>query len=60
MDKKLSFAFLIHSIITSLHICKFFTLRNGPLLVVASGRDTIPVASSIKRLAPEHVFVVQV
>ncbi|XP_074370669.1 mitochondrial fission protein ELM1-like [Apium graveolens] len=34
--------------------------KNGPLLVVASGRDTIPVASSIKRLAPEHVFVVQI
>ncbi|WOG98286.1 hypothetical protein DCAR_0417627 [Daucus carota subsp. sativus] len=32
----------------------------GPLLVVASGRDTIPVSSSIKRLAPEHVFVVQI
>lgn len=28
--------------------------------MVASGRDTISVASSIKRLAPENVFVVQV
>ncbi|KAF7804272.1 mitochondrial fission protein ELM1-like isoform X1 [Senna tora] len=34
--------------------------KDGPLLVVASGRDTISVASSIKRLAPENVFVVQV
>ncbi|XP_015880310.3 mitochondrial fission protein ELM1 [Ziziphus jujuba] len=34
--------------------------RDGPLLVVASGRDTIDVASSIKRLAPENVFVVQI
>ncbi|KAK6231873.1 hypothetical protein SCA6_001946 [Theobroma cacao] len=34
--------------------------KDGPLLVVASGRDTIPVASSIKRLAPENVFVVQI
>jgi len=34
--------------------------RDGPLLVVASGRDTISVASSIKRLASEKVFLVQV
>ncbi|GLT90026.1 hypothetical protein SLE2022_079790 [Rubroshorea leprosula] len=34
--------------------------KNGPLLVVASGRDTIPVVSSIKKLAPENVFVVQI
>ncbi|KAJ0083650.1 hypothetical protein Patl1_30369 [Pistacia atlantica] len=34
--------------------------RDGPLLVVASGRDTISIASSIKRLASENVFVVQV
>ncbi|KAK1562192.1 hypothetical protein Q3G72_007869 [Acer saccharum] len=34
--------------------------RDGPLLVVASGRDTISIASSIKRLAPENVFVVQI
>ncbi|XP_030458683.1 mitochondrial fission protein ELM1 [Syzygium oleosum] len=33
---------------------------DGPLLVVASGRDTISVASSIKRLASENVFVVQI
>lgn len=37
-----------------------FICRGGPLLVVASGRDTISVASSIKRLAPENVFLVQV
>lgn len=34
--------------------------KEGPLLVVASGRDTISLASSIKRLAPENVFVVQI
>ncbi|KAF5204503.1 Mitochondrial fission protein elm1 [Thalictrum thalictroides] len=34
--------------------------KDGPLLVVASGRDTISVASSIKRLAPGNVFVVQI
>ncbi|KAK3032137.1 hypothetical protein RJ639_035947 [Escallonia herrerae] len=34
--------------------------KGGPLLVVASGRATIAVASSIKRLAPEHVFVIQI
>ncbi|KAM7263525.1 hypothetical protein ACFE04_001208 [Oxalis oulophora] len=34
--------------------------KDGPLLVVASGRDTIPTASSIKRLAPENVFLVQI
>ncbi|CAN1251992.1 Mitochondrial fission protein ELM1, partial [Linum perenne] len=34
--------------------------RDGPLLVVASGRDTISVASSIKRLASEKVFVIQI
>lgn len=28
--------------------------------MIASGRDTISVSSSIKRLAPENVFVVQV
>ncbi|CAL5419643.1 unnamed protein product [Camellia sinensis] len=33
---------------------------DGPLLVVASGWDTISVASCIKRLAPEKVFVVQI
>ncbi|KAI4334212.1 hypothetical protein L6164_018928 [Bauhinia variegata] len=34
--------------------------KEGPLLVVASGRDTISVANSIKRLAAENVFVVQI
>ncbi|KAF5747785.1 Mitochondrial fission protein isoform 1 [Tripterygium wilfordii] len=34
--------------------------REGPVLVVASGHDTISVASSIKQLAPENVFVVQI
>ncbi|KFK25021.1 hypothetical protein AALP_AA8G056600 [Arabis alpina] len=34
--------------------------KNGPLLVVASGSDTVSVASSIRRLAMEYVFVVQV
>ncbi|KAF8052414.1 hypothetical protein N665_1561s0004 [Sinapis alba] len=34
--------------------------KSGPLLVVASGRDTVSVASSIRRLAMEYVFVVQV
>ncbi|XVF76157.1 hypothetical protein PTKIN_Ptkin13bG0243600 [Pterospermum kingtungense] len=34
--------------------------KDGPLLVVASGRDTISVASSIKRLAAENVFIVQI
>ncbi|KAF5939816.1 hypothetical protein HYC85_020983 [Camellia sinensis] len=34
--------------------------KDGPLLVVASGWDTISVASHIKRLAPEKVFVVQI
>uniref|UniRef100_UPI001CB8C29D mitochondrial fission protein ELM1-like n=1 Tax=Erigeron canadensis TaxID=72917 RepID=UPI001CB8C29D len=34
--------------------------KDGPILVVASGRDTISVTSSIKRLAPDHVFTVQI
>ncbi|KAK6126463.1 hypothetical protein DH2020_039799 [Rehmannia glutinosa] len=34
--------------------------RDGPILVVASGRDTIAVASSIKKLVPENVFLVQI
>ncbi|KAM0001650.1 putative mitochondrial fission protein ELM1 [Helianthus debilis subsp. tardiflorus] len=38
----------------------FFNPRDGPLLVVASGRDTISVASSVKRLAPDHVFTIQI
>ncbi|KAL8505132.1 hypothetical protein ACS0TY_016370 [Phlomoides rotata] len=34
--------------------------RDGPVLVVASGRDTISVASSVKQLVPENVFLVQI
>eukprot|EP00897_Mesotaenium_endlicherianum_P010861 jgi/Mesen1/9803/ME000007S09855 len=34
--------------------------RDGPLLVVASGRDTVATAAAIKALAPDCVFVVQV
>ncbi|KAK7342015.1 hypothetical protein VNO80_24956 [Phaseolus coccineus] len=34
--------------------------KEGPLLVVACGRDTISTASSIKRLASESVFVIQI
>ncbi|KAB2606454.1 mitochondrial fission protein ELM1-like [Pyrus ussuriensis x Pyrus communis] len=34
--------------------------KDGPILVVASGRDTISVASSIKQLASDNVFVVQI
>lgn len=34
--------------------------KHGPLLVVASGRDTISIASSIKRLASDSVFVIQI
>jgi hypothetical protein len=34
--------------------------REGPLLVVASGRDTWPIAAEVKRLAPSTTFVVQV
>ncbi|XVE79213.1 hypothetical protein DITRI_Ditri14bG0039500 [Diplodiscus trichospermus] len=34
--------------------------KDGPLLVVASGRDTISIASSIRRLASENVFVIQI
>ncbi|KAE9445712.1 hypothetical protein C3L33_22390, partial [Rhododendron williamsianum] len=37
-----------------------FGIRDGPLLVVASGWDTISATSSIKRLAPEKVFAIQV
>ncbi|KAG8488624.1 hypothetical protein CXB51_016583 [Gossypium anomalum] len=39
---------------------KYFNIWDGPLLVVASGRDTISVASSIRRLASENVFVIQI
>ncbi|KAJ7534711.1 hypothetical protein O6H91_13G106200 [Diphasiastrum complanatum] len=34
--------------------------REGPLLVVASGRDTVPVAEAVKKLAPQFTFVVQI
>lgn len=51
-----SVVILFDSLITD-HITSF---RDGPLLVVASGRDTISVASAIKRLASKNVFVVQV
>ncbi|KAL9228599.1 hypothetical protein vseg_004158 [Gypsophila vaccaria] len=34
--------------------------KDGPLLVVASGRDTISISSSIRRLASDYVFVVQI
>ncbi|KAK8957429.1 hypothetical protein KSP39_PZI001581 [Platanthera zijinensis] len=34
--------------------------KEGLLLVVASGWDTVSVASSIKRLAPQNVFVIQI
>ncbi|KAL6514339.1 hypothetical protein OROHE_019081 [Orobanche hederae] len=34
--------------------------RDGPILVVASGRDTIAIASLIKRFVPENVFLVQI
>lgn len=48
----------------TLYVCFWMqpchTTRDGPLLVVASGRDTIPVAAAVKKLAPEATFVVQV
>ncbi|CAE6114683.1 unnamed protein product [Arabidopsis arenosa] len=34
--------------------------KDGPLVVIACGRDTISIASSIRRLASENVFVVQI
>ncbi|ONK77592.1 uncharacterized protein A4U43_C02F8230 [Asparagus officinalis] len=34
--------------------------KDGPLLVVACGRDTISIASSIKSMAPNNVFVIQI
>ncbi|XP_058209833.1 mitochondrial fission protein ELM1-like isoform X3 [Rhododendron vialii] len=39
--------------------CETFE-KDGPLLVVASGWDTISATSSIKRLAPEKVFAIQI
>ncbi|WVZ85555.1 hypothetical protein U9M48_032470 [Paspalum notatum var. saurae] len=34
--------------------------KEGPALVVACGRDTMPYASSIRCLAPDNVFVIQI
>ncbi|XP_024543424.1 mitochondrial fission protein ELM1 [Selaginella moellendorffii] len=34
--------------------------RNGPLLVLAAGRDTVSIAESVKKLAPGATFVVQI
>ncbi|XP_057784760.1 mitochondrial fission protein ELM1-like [Salvia miltiorrhiza] len=34
--------------------------RDGPILVVASGHDTIAIASSIKKLVPDNIFLVQI
>lgn len=34
--------------------------KEGLLLVVASGWDTVSIASSIKRLAPQNVFLIQI
>ncbi|XP_078157290.1 fission ELM1-like protein (DUF1022) [Carex rostrata] len=34
--------------------------KEGPTLVVACGRDTVSISSSIRRLAPENVFVIQI
>ncbi|CAM6112683.1 unnamed protein product [Calypogeia fissa] len=34
--------------------------REGPLLVVASGRDTVAVAMAVKKLAPDATFVIQI
>ncbi|GAA0158767.1 hypothetical protein LIER_15710 [Lithospermum erythrorhizon] len=34
--------------------------KDGPVLLVASGRDTIPIATSVKQLAPENVFLTQI
>lgn len=50
---------LIELCMSTITLC-FYPYRDGPLLVVASGRDTISVASSIKRLASDNVFLVQV
>ena len=41
-------------------VLKLLSLRDGPILVVASGHDTITIASSIKNLVPDNVFLVQV
>ncbi|KAG2299965.1 hypothetical protein Bca52824_036437 [Brassica carinata] len=34
--------------------------KDGPLVVIACGRDTVSIASSIRRLASDNVFVVQI
>ncbi|KAJ4793705.1 fission ELM1-like protein (DUF1022) [Rhynchospora pubera] len=34
--------------------------KEGPTLVVACGRDTVSISSSIRRLAPDNVFVIQI
>ncbi|XP_024980744.1 mitochondrial fission protein ELM1 isoform X1 [Cynara cardunculus var. scolymus] len=47
----------VRSIVT---MAKGTAEKDGPLLVVACGRDTISIASSIKRLASDNVFVVQI
>lgn len=47
----------VNSIVTM--ACDNFE-KQGPLLVVASGRDTVSIASSIRRLASDNVFVVQI
>lgn len=55
------FCLVISLLVKNISTCMLHVLsRDGPLLVVASGRDTIPVSSAIKHLAPENVFVVQV
>lgn len=58
-----SLRFVLYSSLScyvSCFVCLMNYDRNGPLLVVASGTDTISVASSIRRLAKENVFVIQV
>lgn len=55
------FCLVISLLVKKISTCMLHVLsRDGPLLVVASGRDTIPVSSAIKHLSPENVFVVQV
>lgn len=36
------------------------TGKEGPLLVVASSRDTVSIVSTIKRLTPQNTFVIQI
>lgn len=54
-----SYGFLWLNAVYEIYL-KCCSFRDGPLLVVACGRDTISIASSIKRLASQNVFVVQV